>query len=178
MHGSGRSQGLLVHLLVGAALGAVIVLVVWIFSGGRPFGEVVGTTDVSNETPAAVVGPAAPAPPADAASRLSARPPELAGNAAAASELRFRKEQAERKVAARRPKRAAHRRKARRGPVVRVVAPPAEQQAEQAPVATVPSPSPAPSATPQPAAPPPRGAGGGGTAKPKPSGPTLWAGEG
>jgi hypothetical protein len=174
MHGSGRSQGLVVHLLAGAALGAVVVLVVWIFSGGRPFGEVVGSSDVSSPTKGAVAKPAARATPADAAPRLASRPPDLSGRTAPA-ELRFRKQQAERTVAARTPKRAARRKKARRGAVVRVVAPPAAQT----PVVAAPTPSPAPTvAAPQPAAPPKSGAGGGGTAKPRPSGPTLWAGEG
>ena len=45
MQGRGGSRGLFVHLLAGAALGAVVVLMVWIFSGGRPFGEVVGTSE-------------------------------------------------------------------------------------------------------------------------------------
>jgi hypothetical protein len=177
MHGSGRSHRWVVHLMAGAALGAVAVLVVWIFSGGRPFGEVVGTSDVSSPTTAAVAKTAA-APPADPASRLASRPPALGGERAG-GELRFRKPAtAERKVAAKKPKRAARRKRARRVPVVRVVAPPAEQdEIEETPVAATPSPSPAPTAAPKPASPPPGGAGGG-SAKPKSPGPTLWAGEG
>ena len=177
MHGSGRSQGWLIHLMAGAALGAVIVLVVWIFTGGRPFGEVVGSSDVSSTTPAATAKPATAAAAADLASRLASQPPELADRAAR-SELRFMREKAERTVAAPKQKRAARRKKARRGPVVRVVAPPADEQTAETPVAAVPSPSPAPTAVPpKPAAPPASGGGGGGT-KPEPSGPTLWAGEG
>ena len=174
MHGSGRSQGWLVHLLAGAALGAVVVLVVWIFSGGRPFGEVVGTSDVSSPTTASTAQTAVTPP------TLAARPPALAG-ARPAARLRFmqpkakrRAAKAERKVATKKPKRTA-RRKKRRGPVVRVVAPPAEQQVQEAPVAVVPSP--VPTAAPKPVSAPPSGTGGG-SAKPKDPGPTLWAGEG
>ena len=171
MHGSGRSQGWLVHLLAGAALGAVVVLVIWIFSGGRPFGEVVGTSDVSSTTPAAT------AKPASDPARLVARPPAIAAKRPTA-ELRFikpkakRHAKAERKVAARKPKRTARRKKARRGPVVRVVAPPAEEQTPEAPVAVVPSPT----AAPVPVSAPP--SGGARPAKPRNPGPTLWAGEG
>ena len=172
MHGSGRARGWLVHLMAGAALGAAVVLVAWIFSGGRPFGEVVGTGDVSPPTTAAVVN-TAPATPVDASSRLASRPPALAR-----SELRFRKPKAERKVATRKPKRVARRKRARRGPVVRVVAPPAEQQTEEIAAAPSPTVTPAPIAAPAPPAPPPRSGADGGSAKPKPPGPTLWAGEG
>jgi|SRR5215216_1054801 len=181
MHGSGRSQGWLVHLIAGAALGAVIVLVIWIFSGGRPFGEVVGTSDVSSPTTAATAKTAAGAP-AERASQLASEPPKLPGESTAA-ELRFIKKakrpaKAERRVAAKKPKRPARRKKARHGPVVRVVAPPAEQQTPETPVAVVPSP--APTAAPKPVSPPPSpgGGGGGAPAKPKAPGPTLWAGEG
>src|SRR5215217_3801562 len=161
MHGSGRSQGWLVHLIAGAALGAVIVLVIWIFSGGRPFGEVVGTSDVSSSTTAATAKTAAGAPAERRFIKKAKRPAK-----------------AERRVAAKKPKRPARRKKARHGPVVRVVAPPAEQQTPETPVAVVPSP--APTAAPKPVSPPPSpgGGGGGAPAKPKAPGPTLWAGEG
>jgi hypothetical protein len=173
MHGSGRARGWLVHLMAGAALGAAVVLVVWIFSGGRPFGEVVGSGDVSSPTPAAVAK-TAPAKPVDTSSRLASRPPALARG-----ELRFRQPNAERKVAARKPKRAARRMRTRRGPVVRVVAPPPGQQTEETPIAAAPSPTstPVPTAAPAPASPPRDGAGDR-RAKPKTPGPTLWAGEG
>src|SRR5215216_775943 len=109
MHGSGRSQGWLVHLIAGAALGAVIVLVIWIFSGGRPFGEVVGTSDVSSPTTAATAKTAGGAP-AERASQLASEPPKLADESTAA-QLRFikpkakRPAKAERRVAAKKPKR-------------------------------------------------------------------------
>jgi len=174
MHGSGRSQGWLVHLLAGAALGAVVVLLVWIFTGGRPFGEVVGATDVSEPTTPAVVK-SVPAT-ADAPTLLST-PPALKGTRGSAT-LRFRKPEAKRpaKKAQRTAKPAKPRRSTKRKAVVRVVAPAAEQPSGETPVAVVPSPAPT-AAPPAPAA-PPTGGGGGAPAKPKSPGPTLWAGEG
>ena len=177
MHGSGRSQGWLIHLMAGAALGAVVVLVIWIFTGGRPFGEVVGTSDVSAPTRSA----AAPAGASTAA--LQARPPALKGSSSGTIQFlaptrkakaeRAAKAKAKAKAKARSKARARAERRRRRGPVVRVVAPPpAGQPSGETPVAVVPSP--APTSAPAPAAPPPSG----GAAKPKSPGPTLWAGEG
>jgi len=159
MHGSGRSQGWLIHLMAGAALGAVVVLVIWIFTGGRPFGEVVGTADVSAPT-----RPAAAAPPGAstaAAPALRARPPALKDSSSGT--IRFLQPGAKRRVKAERAAKAKAKAKARakrkrRGPVVRVVAPPsADQPTDETPVAVVPSP--APTAAP---APPPASGGGGG----------------
>jgi hypothetical protein len=165
MHGSGRAHGWLVHLLAGAALGAVVVLLVWIFSGGRPFGEVVGTGDVSAPTPAAAER--APEAPADKVSRLAAEPPAMGS---APGELQFRKPKAkaERPATAKRPAkprraakptRAAKARTPRRAPARRrppaAPAPAPVQPAEELPVAAVPSP--APTAVPAPPAPAPAG---------------------
>jgi hypothetical protein len=170
MHGSGRSQGLLIHLLAGAALGAVVVLLVWIFTGGRPFGEVVGAGDVSAPTTPAAVK----AVPATAeAPTLRSAPPALKAERRGSSALRFRKPAAKRQA----KKAAEPRRAAKRKPVVRVVAPPAEQPSGETRVAVVPSPAPT-AAPPAPVAPPAAGGGGGAPAKPKSPGPTLWAGEG
>lgn len=155
MHGSGTTKGWLVHLIAGAALGAVVVLVVWILSGGRPFGEVVGSSDVSRATPAAAEQPAAESS-ADKVSRLAAEPPALGSSS---RELQFRKPKAKRPAKARRaPKaRTPRRSAARRRPAVRVVSPrsatPADDQ--ELPVAAVPSP--APTAAPAPPAPAPSG---------------------
>jgi hypothetical protein len=185
MHGSSGSRGLLVHLMAGAALGAVVVLVVWIFSGGRPFGEVVGTSDVSAPTTAASEQPAAAkrgAAPAGAAAQLGSEPPDLGAGKAkqgGGDALQFRKPEAsrpskaQRRAAARRQART--RARARKRQVVRVVAPPAEQdRAGALPVAAVPSPE--PTATPAPAAPPAPAGGGGKPAKPRT--PTYVAGAG
>ena len=159
MHGSGRSQGWLIHLMAGAALGAVVVLVIWIFTGGRPFGEVVGTGDVSAPTrPAATATPGASTAAAPA---LRARPPALKGSSSGT--IRFLQPGAKRRAKAERAAKAKAKAKARakrkrRGPVVRVVAPPTtEQPTDETPVAVVPSP--APTAAP---APPPASGGGGG----------------
>ena len=158
MHGSGRSQGWLIHLMAGAALGAVVVLLIWIFTGGRPFGEVVGTGDVSAPTrpaAAAISGASTAAAPA-----LKARPPALQGSGTGT--IRFLRPAAKRRAKAERAAKAkakakARARRKRRGPVVRVVAPPtAEKPADETPVAVVPSP--APTAAP---APPPASGGGG-----------------
>jgi len=182
MHGSGRSQGWLIHLMAGAALGAVVVLVIWIFTGGRPFGELVGTGDVSAPTRQAAV--ATPGASTAAAPALKARPPALKGSSSGT--IRFLQPGAKRRAKAERAAKAKARAKAkdkararakrkRRGSVVRVVAPPAEHPPGETPVAVVPSP--APTSAPAPAA-PPAGGGGGEAAKPKSPGPTLWAGEG
>ena len=177
MQGRSGTRAGLVYLLAGAALGAAVVLVLWIYSGGKPFGEVVGSTAVSSPTPAAVQ-PSAPqeraGTPASAAARLESEPPAIGRS----RELRFTKERAAKAEKAK-AKRKARRNATKRKPVVRVVAPPPSTEAadeEELPVAVVPSPAPT-AAPPKPAAPPASG-GGGGTAKPKPSGPTLWAGEG
>ena len=178
---------MLVHLMAGAALGAVVVLVVWIFSGGRPFGEVVGTSDVSSPTTAAVkqtnVRSRATGPTGTDA-RLESAPPALATRKAkrksGGDALQFRKPaakraaKAERAAAERRRSRAKAR--ARKRQVVRVVAPPADGEAggEDTPVAAVPSP--APSSAPAPAASPAPGSGGGKPAKPRQ--PTYVAGAG
>jgi hypothetical protein len=179
MHGSSGSRGLLVHLLAGAALGAVAVLIVWIFSGGRPFGEVVGTSDVSSPTTAAVkqtnVPPRAAAP-AGTEARLESEPPALRARTATGGgdAIQFRKPEAKRRAKAARDaaekRRQRDKARTRKRQVVRVVAPPA---GEDTPVAAVP---PAPSATPAPAAAP---APSGGAAKPaKPRTPTYVAGAG
>jgi hypothetical protein len=157
------------------ALGAVIVLVVWIGAGGRPFGNIISTGDVSEPTTA--VAPRATAEkravtPAGSAARLVSRPP----SAARAPELQFAKPKAKKaKKAVRRtrtvkPKRAARPKRPRRN-VVRVVAPPEQSdQVGDAPVAALPEP--APTQEPQtPAAPAPVSGAGGGSAKPSPPDP-------
>ena len=179
MHGSSGSRGLLVHLIAGAALGAVIVLMVWIFSGGRPFGEVVGTTDVSEPTTASVKrtnvqkGAAAPAV-TDA--RLESELPALAARKARKAKggdaIQFGKPAAARKRKAQRTaaqKREARRARARKRQVVRVVAPPADGNGGEDTVAAVPSPAATavPVASPAPAPKPP-----------KPRTPTYVAGAG
>jgi hypothetical protein len=165
------------------ALGAVIVLVVWIGAGGRPFGRIISSSDVSEPTTAAAPRPTVEQRaviPASAAVRLGSRPPELAR----APELRFaRPKEAKAKPAkttrrARtvKPKRVRPKR-THRTPVVRVVAPP--EQADQvgdAPVAALPEP--APTEPPQPAAPAPVSGAGGGSPKPSPPDPVYWVGEG
>jgi hypothetical protein len=178
MQGSSGTHGGLVHLLAGAALGAVVVLVVWIFSGGRPFGDVVATTsDVRPPTPAAVQQSAvqrrADAPAATRA-KLEKAPPSLGGGSA---ELRFSRPAAKRRAKAAKAQRAVKaKRKARRArrprPVVRVVAPPPSE----VPVAAVPSP--APSAAPAPPASPRAGGGGGKPVKPRAPALSVGAGEG
>ena len=174
MQGRSGTRAGLVYLLAGAALGAAVVLVVWIGSGGRPFGEVVGTADVSPPTPA----PVQPTEvqrrtdaPATGRAKLEKAPPSLGGSA----ELRFRKPAAERRAKARRAAAAAAERRtrrapARRKPAVRVVAPPSE-----VPVAVVPSATP----TAAPAPPPPAPSGGAGEpAKRRPPALSVGAGEG
>jgi hypothetical protein len=182
MHGSSGSRTLLVHLVAGAALGAVVVLIVWIFSGGRPFGEVVGTSDVSSPTTAAVKQTdvqTRAAAPAGTAARLESEPPALrAGKAKVGDAIQFRKPEAKRPAKAARgaaeKRRQRGKARTRKRQVVRVVAPPAREDAgEDTPVAAAP---PAPSVTPAPAAPP---APSGGAAKPaKPRAPTYVAGAG
>jgi len=183
MHGSSGSRGVLVHLMAGAALGAVVVLVVWIFSGGRPFGEVVGTSDVSSPTTAAVkqtdVQPRAAAP-AGTDARLESELPALAARKAKAKAggdaIQFRKPAAKRPAKAARDaaekRRSRAKARSRKRQVVRVVAPPADADAGgEDTVAAVPSPP--PSAAPAPVAkpaPPARPA--------KPRQPTYVAGAG
>ena len=156
---------MLVHLMAGAALGAVVVLLVWIFSGGRPFGEVVGTSDVSSPTTTAVkrtnVQTGAPAP-AGTEARLESAPPALAARKAKAKSgsdaIRFRKPAAKRPAKAARDaaeqRRSRAKARSRKRQVVRVVAPPSREDAggEDAPVAAAPSPE--PTAAPAPAAKP------------------------
>ena len=169
---------MLVHLMAGAALGAVAVLIVWIFSGGRPFGEVVGKSDVSSPTTAAVkqtnVQPRAAAP-AGTEARLESEPPALRARKAKGDAIQFRKPEAKRRAKTARgaaeKRRQRSKARTRKRQVVRVVAPPA---GEDTPVAAVPPP--ATSATPAPAAAP---APSGGAAKPaKPRAPTYVAGAG
>ena len=109
MHGSGRSQGWLIHLMAGAALGAVVVLVIWIFSGGRPFGEVVGTSDVSAPTRPAAAAPTGAS--TAAAPALKARPPALKGSGSGT--IRFLQPGAKRKAKAERAAKAKAKAKAR-----------------------------------------------------------------
>lgn len=164
------------------ALGAVIVLVVWIGAGGRPFGDIISSGDVSEPTTA--VAPRATAEkravtPAGTAARLVSRPPA----AARAPELQFgrpkakRAEKAGRRARTVKPERAARPKRTRRT-VVRVVAPPGPaDQVGDAPVAALPDP--APTAEPKPAAAPaPVSGAGGGSAKPSPPDPVYWVGEG
>ena len=179
MHGSGGSRGLFVHLLAGAALGAVVVLMVWIFSGGRPFGEVVGSSDVSSPKTASVKQTDVQrrtAEPAGAGAQLESEPPDLGTRSKGGDALRFRKEKVARPAKAkagakakRTAAKAKARSRARRRQVVRVVAPPSDDSAEAVtPVAAVPSP--APTGTPAPIAAPPK--------PPKPRTPTFVAGAG
>ena len=149
---------MLVHLMAGAALGAVVVLVVWIFSGGRPFGEVVGTSDVSAPTTAAVKQTdvrSRAAAPAGTDARLEPELPALAARKAKAKakgggdSIQFRKPAAKRPAKAARDAAAAAKRRSRakarsrKRQVVRVVAPPTDAGGEDTPVAAVPSPAPA-----------------------------------
>ena len=173
MQGSSGTRRGLVHLFAGAALGAAIVLVLWMLSGGKPFGEVIGTGDVSAPTPA--VAQKTPVQqrteaPAAAPAQLEKAPPSLGRGS---NELRFSKPaaKAQRAVKAKRKPRRA---RARRKPVVRVVAPPAEP-AEEMPVAVIPSP--APTAAPAPPAPAPSG-GAGKPAKRRAPALSVGAGEG
>ena len=156
---------MLVHLIAGAALGAVIVLMAWIFSGGRPFGEVVGTTDVSSPTTASVkqtnVQKRAVAP-AGTDARLESQLPALtarkARKARSGDAIRFRKPAAKRRKAARtsEQQREARKTRSRKRQVVRVVAPPADADGGEDTVAAVPTPAATavPVASPAPAAKP------------------------
>ena len=144
------------HLFAGAALGAGIVLVLWMLSGGKPFGEVVGTGNVSAPTPAVAektpIQQRTDAPAASPA-QLEKAPPSLSRRS---TELKFGKPAAKAQRAAK-AKRKLRRARARRKAAVRVVAPPAEP-VEEMPVAVVPPP--APTATPAPPAPAPSGGAG------------------
>ena len=157
MQGSSGTRRGFVHLFAGAALGAAIVVVLWIYSGGKPFGEVVGAGDVSAPTPAVVqktpVQQRTDASPATAA-KLRKAPPSLGGGS---GQLQFSKPAAKRAAKAERTTKAKRKPRRARRKAVRVVAPPAEP-AEQMPVAVVPSP--APTAAPAPPAPTPSGGAG------------------
>jgi hypothetical protein len=184
MHGSSGSRGLFVHLLAGAALGAVVVLMVWIFSGGRPFGEVVGTSDVSAPTSTQAKQTDVEkrlVAPAGAGAQLESEPPELGGEASkgGGDALRFRKPEAARKAARTRRGAAAKREarsraRTRKRQAVRVVSPPDQNAVDELPVAAVPSPE---ATTAPPAAPAPQ-SGGGKPAKPRSPSYVAGAGEG
>src|SRR5215208_2828203 len=186
MHGRGNSRGWLVHLVAGVALGASVVLVGWIASGGQPFGRVIGGDDVSAPTFSAAAGTAAERRVASLAtrgSRLTARPPELVS----APELRFMKPKREKRASTAskaskasktskpatrarttaKPRRPAHRARRPRSPVVRVVSPPATDTDDTVAVAPAPSATPVPAPAPAAAPPAPSGAGGG-PARPRP----------
>ena len=181
MQGSGSSRGWLIHLAAGMALGAVIVLVVWIGAGGRPFGNIISSGDVSEPTtavaPRAVVQQRA-VTPASKAARLRSRPPALAR----APELQLGKPKAAkakrdtRRARTMKPERARRRARSRRTPVIRVVSPPPAEtdQSLDTPVAAVPESVAAPSPAPAPA---PSG-GGGEAVKPKAPSYVTGAGEG
>ncbi len=96
MQGRGNSRGWLLDLTAGVALGAAVVLVTWIVSGGQPFGRIIGERDVSEPTTAATK-PAAferrAGSPARRAARLgvrAARPERLDRAAAREAEGRTR----------------------------------------------------------------------------------------
>ena len=176
MQGRSGTRAGLVYLLAGAALGAAVVIVLWIYSGGKPFGELVGTADVRPATPAAVQ-PSAPADraatPAGTGAQLESEPPAVGRS----RELQFKKKTAAKRTAKPRPRprrrRRPRKKPARRKQVVRVVAPPSTTaDDEEIPVAVVPSP--APSAAPAPPAPAPAGGGG----KPVNRAPTSGVGAG
>ena len=187
MHGRGTSRGWFVHLIAGVALGAAVVLVAWIVSGGQPFGRVIGGDDVSAPTFSAAAGTAAErrvASLAAPASRLTARPPELVS----APELRFIKPKREKKASkaskaskpatrtrtTAKPRRPARRARRPRSPVVRVVSPPARDTDDTVAVAPAPSATPVPAPAPAAAPPAPSGAGGGPARhRPRPAGGTM-----
>ena len=172
MRSSGTSRGWLIHLAAGMALGAAVVLMVWIAAGGQPFGRIIGSDDVSAPTTAAGKTAAArrAVSTAKRSERLRSRPPRLVR----APELEFLAPKGERAAKAAKAKRArpaAQRERGkrparkRRSPVVRVVSPPSGGSTEdEAPVAAIPDA--APTAAPKPAAPAPAGGAGGGSAKP------------
>jgi hypothetical protein len=180
MQTTGSSRAWLIHLAAGMALGAVIVLVVWISAGGRPFGRIIGEPDVSAPTSAAIPraagGDRAEAPTKGSA-RLIARPPALKGQ----SELEFAKPKAKaakrsaRKLRTAQPRRARRKARSRRTPVIRVVSPPPAETDESldTPVAAVPESGAAPEPAPAPAP-----SGGGGGAAPKAPSYVTGAGEG
>ena len=186
MQGSSTSRGWLIHLGAGIALGAAVVLVAWIVSGGQPFGRIIGSDDVSEPTSAATEQTAVERRAVSAA-QLGSSPPKLGRSRqlefikpkAKAAKAKAAKAKAAKAAKAKRakaqPKRAARPTRKRRSPVVRVVAPPSGEVVD-APVAAVPDPS--PTAVPAPAAPAPTGGAGGGSAKPSPPDPTYWVGEG
>jgi len=180
----------LVHLVAGVALGAAVVLVGWIASGGQPFGRVIGGDDVSAPTFSAAAGTAAERRVASLAtrgSRLTARPPELVS----APELRFMKPKREKRASTAskasktskpatrarttaKPRRPAHRARRPRSPVVRVVSPPARDTDDTVAVAPAPSATPVPAPAPAAAPPAPSGAGGGSARpRPRPAGGTM-----
>ena len=138
---------MLVHLMAGAALGAVAVLIVWIFSGGRPFGEVVGASDVSSPTSATVKRTNVPKPAAEPTgpeARLESAPPLLRAPRATkggGDEIHFRKPKAERPAKTGRAAAPRAKSRARKRQVVRVVAPPADVNGGEDTVAAVPSPA-------------------------------------
>jgi hypothetical protein len=177
MQGRSGTRAGLVYLLAGAALGAAVVIVLWIYSGGKPFGELVGTADVSPATPAAVQ-PSAPADraasPAGTGAQLESEPPAVGRS----RELQFKKKTAAKRTAKAKAKAEESRKKpARRKQVVRVVAPPPSTTAddEEIPVAVVPSPAPSAAPTPPPA---PAPAGGGGKPVNRAPASGVGAGEG
>ena len=162
------------------ALGAVIVLVIWIGAGGRPFGRIISSSDVSEPTTTAAARPTVEqraVVPASAAVRLGSRPPKRVR----APELKFAAPKAAKAKPARRartakPQRARRKARSRRTPVIRVVSPPpaGTDESQDTPVAAVPesvaSPVPAPAPAP--------GGGGGGAVKPKVPSYVTGAGEG
>jgi hypothetical protein len=179
MQGRSGTRAGLVYLLAGAALGAAVVIVLWIYSGGKPFGELVGTADVSPATPAAVQ-PSAPADraasPAGTGAQLESEPPAVGRS----RELQFKKKTAAKRTATAKAKAKAkksRKKPARRKQVVRVVAPPPSTTAddEEIPVAVVPSPAPSAAPTPPPA---PAPAGGGGKPVNRAPASGVGAGEG
>ena len=185
MQGSGNSRGWLIHLTAGMALGAAVVLVVWISAGGRPFGRIIGEPDVSAPTSAAVTraaGVKRAEAPAKGSARLVARPPALKQS----PELEFGKPKAKANVAKRaapktrtaQPRRTRRKARSRRTPVIRVVSPPPADTGEtlDTPVAAVPESVAAPPPAPAPA--PSGGGGGGEPAKPKAPSYVTGAGEG
>jgi hypothetical protein len=146
MHGGGHAVGWMGHALAALALAIAAGLVGFMLAGGEPFGQIVGSSDVSAPTSAAPSAREAPAAPVEA--RLRATPPFKAKAVAA-------KPRSTERVAAK--PRKLRRRPAtvrRRSPVVRVVSPPPAQQYSE-PVAAVQAPAgaPAPRASRPPAAP-------------------------
>ena len=170
MQGRSGTRAGLVYLLAGAALGAAVVLVLWIVSGGKPFGELVGTDRCQARRHPPPRSPArrrtAPRRPPSAGAQLESEPPAVGRS----RELQFKKKAAAKRTAKAKAKAKAkkkpRKKPARRKQVVRVVAPPPSTTAadEEIPVAVVPSP--APTAAPAPPAPAPAGGGQAGEAGP------------